>query len=121
LKEQADDQGVRIEHDPIGDKEVPADAHYGVHTAGAVENLAITGSVIAQRPELITALAAVEQAAALANSDLAPPAPNRSRTRQPQPTRSPGLDRRTRHRRRTHARTVPRRRPPHGEQTATRR
>ncbi|KUO01682.1 aspartate ammonia-lyase [Streptomyces resistomycificus] len=61
---------VRIEHDLVGDKEVPADAYYGVHTVRAVENFAITGSTIAQFPDLITALAAVKQAAAQANRDL---------------------------------------------------
>ncbi|WP_128434884.1 aspartate ammonia-lyase [Streptomyces cyaneus] len=63
-------QATRIEHDLVGDKEVPADAYYGVHTVRAVENFAITGSTIAQFPDLITALAAVKQAAAQANRDL---------------------------------------------------
>ncbi|WP_406173847.1 aspartate ammonia-lyase [Streptomyces canus] len=61
---------VRIEHDLVGDKEVPVDAYYGVHTVRAVENFAITKSTIAQFPELIAALAAVKQAAAQANRDL---------------------------------------------------
>ncbi|MDQ1014101.1 aspartate ammonia-lyase [Streptomyces afghaniensis] len=61
---------TRVEHDLVGDKEVPADAYYGVHTVRAVENFAITGSTIAQFPALITALAAVKQAAARANRDL---------------------------------------------------
>ena len=61
---------TRIEHDLIGDKEVPADAYYGVHTVRARENFAITGSTIAQFPELVGALAAVKQAAAAANRDL---------------------------------------------------
>ncbi|MEU0649588.1 aspartate ammonia-lyase [Streptomyces umbrinus] len=63
-------QATRMEHDLVGDKEVPADAYYGVHTVRAVENFAITGSTIAQFPELITSLAAVKQAAARANNDL---------------------------------------------------
>ncbi|CAM5693872.1 putative Aspartate ammonia-lyase [Streptomyces afghaniensis 772] [Streptomyces afghaniensis] len=57
---------TRVEHDLVGDKEVPADAYYGVHTVRAVENFAITGSAIAQFPDLITSLAAVKQAAARA-------------------------------------------------------
>ncbi|WP_328416861.1 aspartate ammonia-lyase [Streptomyces violaceus] len=61
---------TRIEHDLVGDKEVPADAYYGVHTVRAVENFAITGSTIARFPDLIAALAAVKQAAAQANRDL---------------------------------------------------
>ncbi|NUP42292.1 MAG: aspartate ammonia-lyase [Streptomyces sp.] len=61
---------VRIEHDLVGDKEIPTHAYYGVHTVRAVENFAITGATIAQFPGLITALAAVKQAAARANRDL---------------------------------------------------
>ncbi|WBO68994.1 aspartate ammonia-lyase [Streptomyces camelliae] len=63
-------RNTRIEHDLVGDKEVPADAYYGVHTVRAVENFAITGSTISQFPELIVSLAAVKQAAATANRDL---------------------------------------------------
>ncbi|MFF4116138.1 aspartate ammonia-lyase [Streptomyces sp. NPDC001714] len=69
-------QATRIEHDLIGDKEVPLGAYYGVHTVRAVENFTITGSTIAQFPDLIAALAAVKQAAVRANRDLGllPPA-----------------------------------------------
>lgn len=63
-------RATRIEHDLVGDKEVPADAYYGVHTARAVETFAITGSAIAQFPDPIASLAAVKQAAATANRDL---------------------------------------------------
>ena len=35
----------RLEHDLLGDREVPADAYYGVHTLRAVENFPITGTV----------------------------------------------------------------------------
>ncbi|WP_328505246.1 aspartate ammonia-lyase [Streptomyces sp. NBC_00391] len=61
---------TRIEHDLVGDKEVPADAYYGVHTVRAVENFTITGSTIARFPDLIAALASVKQAAAQANREL---------------------------------------------------
>ena len=60
----------RIEHDLLGDREVPASAYWGVHTLRAVENFAITGRTIADAPELINALAAIKQAAARANRDL---------------------------------------------------
>ena len=63
-------QRTRIEHDLIGDKEIPADAYYGVHTARAMENFAITGGTIAQFPDLVHSIAAVKQAAAAANRDL---------------------------------------------------
>ncbi|MFF4357624.1 aspartate ammonia-lyase [Streptomyces sp. NPDC001604] len=67
---------TRMEHDLVGDKEVPGDAYYGVHTMRAVENFAITGSTIAQFPDLIRSLAAVKQAAARANRDLGLLAPD---------------------------------------------
>ena len=35
---------VRIEHDLLGDREVPDDAYYGVHTLRAKENFQITGT-----------------------------------------------------------------------------
>jgi aspartate ammonia-lyase len=63
-------QPVRIEHDLLGDRAVPADAYYGVHTLRALENFSITGTPIAIYPELVMALACVKQAAAIANSEL---------------------------------------------------
>ncbi|MGW6152152.1 aspartate ammonia-lyase [Streptomyces sp. NPDC055144] len=59
-----------MEHDLLGDRPVPADAYYGVHTLRAVENFPITGTPIGAHPDLVTALAFVKQAAALANRDL---------------------------------------------------
>ena len=38
---------TRREHDLLGDREVPTDAYYGVHTLRAQENFAITGISIA--------------------------------------------------------------------------
>jgi aspartate ammonia-lyase len=61
---------TRREHDLLGDREVPADAYYGVHTLRAVENFPITGTPISIYPDLIVALAAVKQAAAVANHEL---------------------------------------------------
>ena len=61
---------VRIEHDLLGDRAVPADAYYGVHTLRALENFPITGTPISIYPELVMALACVKQAAAIANSEL---------------------------------------------------
>ena len=34
---------TRLEHDLLGEKAVPADAYYGVQTARALENFAISG------------------------------------------------------------------------------
>lgn len=60
----------RSEHDLLGNRDIPADAYYGVHTLRAVENFPITGIPISIYPELISALAAIKQAAALSNMDL---------------------------------------------------
>src|SRR3979411_2180554 len=63
-------QPVRTEHDLLGDRVVPADAYYGIHTLRALENFPITGTAISIYPELITSLACVKQAAAIANTEL---------------------------------------------------
>jgi aspartate ammonia-lyase len=63
-------QPVRTEHDLLGDRTVPADAYYGIHTLRALENFPITGTPISIYPELVMALACVKQAAAIANSEL---------------------------------------------------
>src|SRR3954447_2423251 len=60
----------RIEHDLLGNKEVPTGAYYGVHTLRAVENFPITGTPISIYPDLVEALACIKQAAALANHEL---------------------------------------------------
>ncbi|MFE1248696.1 aspartate ammonia-lyase [Streptomyces sp. NPDC058766] len=61
---------TRTEHDLLGDRAVPADAYYGVHTLRAIENFPITGTPIGRHPELVVALACVKQAAAEANREL---------------------------------------------------
>lgn len=61
---------ARIERDSLGEREVPAEAYYGIQTLRAVENFPITGIRISQFPALIRALGSVKQAAALANMDL---------------------------------------------------
>ncbi|GHF58404.1 aspartate ammonia-lyase [Streptomyces mashuensis] len=65
-----DQQLVRTEHDLLGDRDVPADAYYGVHTVRAVENFPITGTPVSAHPDLVVALAAVKEAAARANQEL---------------------------------------------------
>jgi aspartate ammonia-lyase len=61
---------TRREHDLLGDREVPADALYGVQTLRAIENFAITGIPLAHFPTLVRTLAMVKQAAARANLTL---------------------------------------------------
>lgn len=67
VKARAD---VRVEHDLLGEREIPADAYWGVHTLRALENFPITGTSVGLWPEFIRALALVKQAAAQANSEL---------------------------------------------------
>ena len=61
---------TRTEHDLLGDRAVPADAYYGIHTLRALENFPITGIAISVYPDLVSALACVKQAAAIANCEL---------------------------------------------------
>ena len=61
---------TRTEHDLLGEKSVPADAYWGVHTVRAHENFPITGTPISAYPHLVDALASVKEAAARANADL---------------------------------------------------
>lgn len=61
---------TRLEHDLLGGRAVPADAYWGIHTLRAVENFPISGRPVGEIPELVRALAAIKQAAALANTDL---------------------------------------------------
>ena len=63
-------QPIRTEHDLLGDRAVPADAYYGIHTLRALENFPITGTAISIYPDLLVALACVKQAAAIANAEL---------------------------------------------------
>src|SRR3954452_9910187 len=61
---------TRREHDLLGDRDVPVEAYYGVHTLRATENFPISGTPISIYPDLISALACVKHAAALANLEL---------------------------------------------------
>src|SRR6267378_8464530 len=61
---------TRREHDLLGDRDVPADAYYGVHTLRAVENFPISATPISIYPDLIVALASIKLAAAKTNCEL---------------------------------------------------
>lgn len=61
---------TRLEHDLLGEREVPADAYYGIHTLRAMENFPISGVNISTVPEFIHAMVQVKKAEALANRDL---------------------------------------------------
>lgn len=60
----------RNEQDLLGQRMVPADVYYGVHTLRARENFPISGASVGDYPDLVRALAVVKQASALANRDL---------------------------------------------------
>ena len=62
---------TRIEHDLLGEKEVPADAYYGIQTLRGIENFQnISGITIGDYPNYVKALAMVKWAAAKANQEL---------------------------------------------------
>jgi aspartate ammonia-lyase len=60
-------KNVRIEHDLIGDREIPAEVYWGVHTLRAVENFPISGVPVGHYRNFIKALGLVKAAAARAN------------------------------------------------------
>jgi aspartate ammonia-lyase len=60
----------RAEYDFLGEKLIPAAAYWGVHTARAVENFPISGTMISAMPDLIRAFGFVKKAAARANVQL---------------------------------------------------
>ncbi|HEY6188776.1 MAG TPA: aspartate ammonia-lyase [Pyrinomonadaceae bacterium] len=61
---------VRTEKDLLGEKQIPADAYYGVQTARALENFPVSGVLINHYPGFIEAWAIVKLAAARANTDV---------------------------------------------------
>jgi aspartate ammonia-lyase len=56
---------MRIEHDLLGERQVPDEYYYGIHTVRALENFNLSGKPIHE--ELVKALAVVKKAAAQAN------------------------------------------------------
>ena len=61
-------RATRLERDPLGEVQVPAEAYYGVQTQRAVENFPISG--LTAPPALVTATVLVKQACARANASL---------------------------------------------------
>ncbi|MDD6195635.1 MAG: aspartate ammonia-lyase [[Clostridium] aminophilum] len=61
-------EGYRLEHDSIGEKEVPEEAYYGVQTFRAYENFHITGLKI--HSQLIVSVAQIKKAAAITNCEV---------------------------------------------------
>jgi aspartate ammonia-lyase len=59
---------ARVEHDPLGEHTVPADAYYGIQTVRASENFPISG--LHAPADLVTATVLIKRAAARANVEL---------------------------------------------------
>lgn len=60
----------RLEHDLLGERAVPSNAYWGIHTLRALENFPISGKSIGAYPDLLRALAYVKEAATRANLEL---------------------------------------------------
>ena len=60
----------RIEKDFLGEKQIPADAYYGVQTQRGKDNFHITGTPMSSEPYFVMAFGYVKKAAAMANRDL---------------------------------------------------
>ena len=67
---QSSTQQARTEKDLLGEKQVPADAYYGVQTMRALENFQLSGVAINHYPGFVEAWAYVKLAAAQANYDV---------------------------------------------------
>jgi aspartate ammonia-lyase len=67
---QSSNAKPRVEKDLLGEKEIPADAYYGVQTARALENFQLSGVSINHYPGFVEAWAIVKLAAAQANTDV---------------------------------------------------
>src|SRR5574338_835703 len=61
---------TRLEHDLLGEREVPAERYYGIQTLRATENFKMTGIPISHYPRLINSLSFIKKAAALTNAEL---------------------------------------------------
>jgi aspartate ammonia-lyase len=70
---------VRVEHDLLGERELPSGAYYGVQTLRATENFPISGIPLKNFGHFIDALAFVKKAAALANAELGVLKPEQAR------------------------------------------
>ena len=62
--------GTRIEHDFLGERELPDNVYYGIQTLRALENFNITGIPLKTEPIFVQALGYVKKAAAMTNRDL---------------------------------------------------
>jgi aspartate ammonia-lyase len=63
-------QQTRLEKDLLGEKQVPADAYYGIQTLRALENFQVSGVKTNFYPDYVRAFAMVKLAAARANAEV---------------------------------------------------
>ncbi len=61
---------TRLEHDLLGEREMPGEQYYGIQTLRAVENFSITSIPISHYPRLVHSLVYIKKAAALSNFEL---------------------------------------------------
>ena len=57
----------RIEHDSLGEKQIPEAVYYGIQTQRAVENFEVSGLSLDKYVDIVWAIASIKKAAALAN------------------------------------------------------
>jgi len=65
-----ENNSTRLEEDLLGEKYVPNEAYYGIHTLRAMENFSISQLKISDIPEMIKGMTMTKKAAALANKKL---------------------------------------------------
>lgn len=63
-------EATRVEHDCIGELQVPERAYWGIHTERVIRNFPVSGCADAEHPQLIQAYATVKKACASANEEL---------------------------------------------------
>lgn len=61
---------TRTEIDLLGEREVPAEAYWGIHTLRAVENFNISNVTISDVPEFVKGMVMVKKATAMTNGEL---------------------------------------------------
>ncbi len=68
-KRRAAPASSRVEHDGLGEVEVPSSVLWGIHTQRSLSNLRFSGRTLGAMPGYVRALVQVKKAAALANRD----------------------------------------------------
>src|SRR5699024_11070647 len=61
---------TRTEEDLLGQREIPEDVYWGIHTLRAVENFALSGTRVRDLPDLVRGMVLVKKASAQANRGL---------------------------------------------------